>query len=148
MKWIRISLNAWIIIGLGTMLILGVPIFLYWAWASYYSWDRDHWNQDKIASAYVSYYAHTKTFPTSLDDLVNSGYLPKKADWYKEPPGFLSRAVDYRTGSYVVNPPRSGEVKEYNMIGRKVQRNGKDEIDYDGVANSEICGGILLLQGK
>jgi hypothetical protein len=39
-------------------------------------------------------------------------------------------------------------VKEYNMLGRKVERNGKDEIDYDGVSNSEICGGILHLQGK
>ncbi len=148
LKWFREHRTFWTVLAGVTAETLAIATFLYWAWTSYYSWDRDHWNQDKIMTAYVSYYAHNKSFPKGLSDLVSAGYLPEKAPWHREPPGFFARSVDYRSGSYVVGRPRLGDVKACNMLGRKIQRNGRNEIDYDGVSNCGIRDQILLLQGK
>ncbi|MEI6193217.1 MAG: hypothetical protein WCS42_02685 [Verrucomicrobiota bacterium] len=113
-----------------------------------YWWDRDQWNQEKIAKAYISFYTDKTNFPSSLDDLVRAGYLPEKADWYKEPPGFFAHPVASKDSSYIVLPPISDNVENLKMIGRWAQRDGKDEIDFSSPQNAVIRDTIKQLQGK
>jgi hypothetical protein len=113
-----------------------------------YWWDRDQWNQEKIAKAYISFYTDKTNFPSSLADLVKAGYLPEKAGWYKEPPGFFVRPVASRDGSYIVLPPESSNVDNLKMIGRRTQRDGKDEIDFSSPQNAVVRDAIKQLQGK
>ena len=113
-----------------------------------YWWDRDQWNQEKIAKAYISFYTDKTNFPSSLADLVKAGYLPEKAEWYKEPPGFFAHPVASRESSYIVLPPESGDVENLKMIGRRTQQNGKDEIDFSSPQNAVVRDTIKQLQGK
>jgi hypothetical protein len=106
--------------------------------ATHYWWDRDQWNQDRIANAYISFYEDKTNFPGSLADLVKAGYLPEKAEWYKEPPGIFPRAVDFSESCYVVMAPESGDVENLKMIGRRFQHGGKDEIDFGPTINAKI----------
>lgn len=119
-------------------LVLVTGICLLWAWTNSYWWDRDHWNQDKIVQAYISYYTHAGKFPKGMEDLIDAGYLPEKADWYKEPPGLFPRPIDFRNGSYVVKPPNVDDVNNCDMIGRKVRKGGRDETEFDVVSNAEL----------
>ena len=72
-----------------------------------------------------------------MADLVNAGYLPEKADWYKEPPGLFPRAVDFSESCYVVMAPESGDIDKLKMIGRRVQP-GKEELDFSPPINAEL----------
>lgn len=109
-----------------------------WMYSNSYSWDRDKWNQEKIAKAYISYYADKTNFPSSLATLVKAGYLPEKAEWYKEPPGFFAHPVDFKESSYVVQPPESGNVENMKMIGSRMEQNGKVYTNFTTSANATV----------
>jgi hypothetical protein len=126
-------------------LLFGGFCWMYW---DSYSWDRDQWNQERIAKAYVSFYADKTNYPNNLADLVKAGYLPEKAEWYKEPPGLLAHPADFKDSSYVVLPPESGNVENMKMIGSKAQQNGKDIIDFTSPQNSVVRDAIEQLQRK
>jgi hypothetical protein len=106
--------------------------------ATHYWWDRDYWNQEKIANAYILFYKDKTNYPRSLADLVKAGYLPEKADWYKEPPGIFPRAVNFSESCYVVQAPESFDLENLDMIGRRFQYNGKEEIDFGPTINAKI----------
>jgi hypothetical protein len=116
------------------------------AWSHSYWWDRDQWNQVKIAKAYVAFYASKTNFPNSLADLVLAGYLPEKAEWYKEPPGFFTTPVNYTESSYVVLPPPSGDVDNLDMIGRRTSAHGHDRIDFSSPQNAVVRDKIKRLK--
>lgn len=125
---------AGVLIAVVAMLFVALCT-VYW---NSYSWDRDQWNQEKIAKAYLSYYADKTNFPGSLATLVQAGYLPEKAEWYKEPPGFFNHPVDFKESSYLVQPPESGDVENLKMIGRKTQQSGKVDIDFTSPENAVV----------
>lgn len=122
------------------LLMVGAALFFSFAGylATHYWWDRDHWNQERIAKAYISFYKDKARCPSDLADLVNAGYLPKKAEWYKEPPGFFSRPVDFKDSCYVVLSPESNNIEDLKIIGRSIQRDGKKEIDFSPPINAEL----------
>ena len=137
----RITRNIRIVLwSAGALAAVVVILFvalnrIYW---NSYSWGRDQWNQEKIAKAYVSYYTEKTNFPSNLAALVKAGYLPEKAEWYKEPPGLFSHPVDFNKSSYVVQPPESGNVENLKMIGRRTQQNGKEVIDFTSPQNAVV----------
>jgi hypothetical protein len=106
--------------------------------ATHFWWDRDQWNQQRVANAYISYYEAKTNFPASLADLVHAGYLPEKAKWYKEPPGIFPRPVNFSNSCYVVMAPKSGNVEDLKMVGRRVRHDGKEEIDFNPPINAKI----------
>jgi hypothetical protein len=84
-----------------------------------YIWDRDIANQKHIGDAYVAYCKEQKRFPTSLADLVSKGYLPAKAYFYREPPGFFQIDAGFEESTYQVFAPPKGDVRYDEMIGFK-----------------------------
>jgi hypothetical protein len=79
--------------------------------------------------------------------LVKAGYLPEKAEWYKEPPGIFPRPIDFRESSYIVRPPKSNDVENADMIGYRRQRDGKEEIDFSRPINGDVRDAIKRSQG-
>jgi hypothetical protein len=127
------------------IVILVLSFFgLVYVYATSYWWDRDNWNQERIAKAYISFCKDNNNFPKSLADLVKTGYLPEKADWYKEPPGLFPRAVDFNESCYVVMAPESGDIDKLKMIGRRVQP-GKEELDFSPPINAELRDGLRTI---
>ena len=136
--------------SVGALIVLAALLFvgLCWIYSNSYWWERDQWNEEQIAKAYVSYYGNKTNFPSNLADLVNAGYLPEKADWYREPPGLFAHPVDFKESSYVVLPPKSGNVENLKMIGRKMRQNGEELIDFTSNQNEAIRDAIKQLQAK
>lgn len=134
----------------GSLIVFTILLLLgfCWMYSNSYWWDRDQWNQEKIANAYIAFYTDKTNFPGNLADLVKAGYLPEKAEWYKEPPGLFAHPVDFKESSYVVLPPESGNVENLKMIGRKTQQNGKGEIDFTPTQNADVRDAIMQLQAK
>jgi hypothetical protein len=132
--------------------IIGLPaldiFLLVVAWSTNYWWDRDQWNQERIAQAYIHFYTDRTNFPTSLADLVRAGYLPERAEWYKEPPGIFNQPVHFKESSYIVQAPASGDVQSCDMIGRRMQLDGKEQIDFTSSQNDIVREEILRLQQK
>lgn len=142
-KVIRITLWS---VGASVLLAAIVVLCAIVGCSNSYWWDRDQWNHEKIAKAYISFYAARTNFPSSLGDLVKSGYLPEKAEWYKEPLGFFAHPVSFQESSYVVKPPESGDVRNLKMIGRRMERNGKEETDFNSPENAIVRDSIIQLQ--
>ena len=121
---------------------------LMWGCSNSYWWDRDQWNEEKIAKAYIAFYTGKTNFPGNLADLVNAGYLPEKAEWYKEPPGFFAHPVDFKESSYVVLPPESGNMENWEIIGLRTRRDGIAETNFTSPENYVVCDAIKQLQEK
>ena len=132
------------IVALVVLLVIGFC----WVYSNSYWWDRDQWNQEKLGNAYIAFYTDKTNFPGNLAELVNAGYLPKKAQWYKEPPGLFAHPVDFKESSYVVLPPESGNVENLKMIGRKARQDGKQVIDFTSPQNDGVRDAIKQLQAK
>jgi len=137
----------WVVGSMAVLCLLGffalVTLFSYSYW-----WDRDQWNQEKIVKAYISYYQSTTNFPRSLAELVRTGYLPEKAEWYKEPPGFYIHPFDFKESCYIVQAPESNDVAKLEMIGRRDKRNGKEEIQFEPMQNAIIRDAVKAIQEK
>jgi len=116
--------------------------------ATHYWWDRDQWNLEKIGKAYIHFYAEKTNFPASMADLVDAGYLPESAEWYREPPGMFPHPVNFKESSYIVRPPESGNVENLGMVGRRTKRDGKEEVDFSPPANADVRDAIKHLQQK
>jgi hypothetical protein len=84
-----------------------------------YDWDRDVANQERIGRAYVCYYAERHEFAASLSNLVSAGYLPEKASYYQEPPGFWNLKEDSKSTCYAVFAPLGTDIQQLRFIGRK-----------------------------
>jgi hypothetical protein len=136
--------------SLSSLIAIAVLAFFAFAGclATHYWWDRDQWNLEKIGKAYVHCYADRTNFPASLADLVDAGYLPESAEWYKEPPGLFPRRANFKESSYIVQAPQSGNVENLDMIGRRTKRSGKVEVDFSPPANADVRDAIKRLQQK
>jgi hypothetical protein len=119
-----------------------------WIYQNTYLWGRDQSNQEEIAKAYVAFYRNKTNFPGSLADLVEAGFLPEKADWYKEPPGLFGHPTDFKESCYVVMPPKSNNVENLHMIGRRTWYSGEEQIDFTSFQNDVVRGAIEQLQRK
>jgi|SRR5580658_2983428 hypothetical protein len=115
------------------MLILAGAAGLQYADKDVYIWERDRANQEHIGDAYVAFCKEQKKFPTSLADLVSKGYLPAKAYFYREPPGFFQLDCSFEKSTYQVFAPPSGDVRNLAMIARK-KSDGTWQFDSDGSA--------------
>ena len=73
-----------------------------------------------------------------MADLVNTGYLPEEAYYYKEPPGPFRHVVNFKEGSYVVFTAQTNSVEDLKVIGRRVIKDGKEEIVFDPVINLDV----------
>ena len=76
-RYIRLLLTS-----VAVLIVIAVLAFsgLVYVNATNYWWDRDNWNQERIAKANISFCKDENKCPGSLADLVRAGYLPKKAD--------------------------------------------------------------------
>jgi len=140
-RYIRLLLTS-----VAVLIVIAALAFcgLVYVYSTSYWWDRDNWNQERIAKAYISFCKDKNKFPGGLADLVKADYLPEKADWYKEPPGLFPRAADFSESCYVVMAPESGDIDNLKMIGRRVQR-GKEELDFSPPINAEIRDGLRTI---
>ena len=139
-----IHLVLWIIGSLTALALLVLVVTIVGCSNSYW-WDRDQWNQEKIAKAYIAFCADKTNYPSNLADLVKTGYLPEKASWYKEPPGLFARPVDFTESCYIVQPPESGNPASLKMIGRRAHRDGKEEVHFEPMENATVRDGLIFL---
>jgi hypothetical protein len=130
------------VITIGVVILGGWYCYL----SNVYVWDRDVANQKRIGEAYVRFYLDTKKFPSSLTELVQTGYLPQKAFFYLEPPGGFSRSVDVQNSCYVVGPPPSGDFENLTMIGRRETEGGNSNVIYEPTMNAMVRDEIIKRQ--
>lgn len=138
-----------ILIACFFMLILFALFLLSYLYVTNYDWSRDSWNQEKIAAAYIAYFRDKRQFPDSLEVLVNAGYLPREADFYREPPGWYWHGrpiVSYQQGSYLVFAPKEGKVECLCMIARKAYIDDKEVIKFNFPINADVRDEIDFLQ--
>jgi hypothetical protein len=121
-------------------LIAAGALYGQWFFGGNYDYSRDMFNQHKIADAYVLFYQSKHKCPAGLEDLVVAGFLPKTGSFYREPPGFWNRQVDFSMSSYEVFPPRANDVNTIDFIGRRDQ---KGNWVFDPVVNAYISDKIF-----
>ena len=119
-------------------------IYICFFFGNGYVWDRDINNQELIGKAYVKFYLSSNRYPSSLQELVQAGYLPRKASFYVEPPDTWNSPADAASSCYVVQPPPSGSVEDLHMIARRSVEGNK--LRFEPVANASIRDDIIKQQ--
>lgn len=119
--------------------VAAVAVLAFSVWmTTTYNYSRDIANQERIAKAYIRYFAEQKEFPLSLDSLISKGYLPERGSFYLEPPTLFGGEVSYSQGCYAVFAPENGKVESLRMIGRKTTHDGKEHWDYLPMINAMV----------
>jgi hypothetical protein len=103
-----------------------------------WSYSRSVKNQNIIVDAYLKYHDDKGAFPSSLEDLVHSRYLPEYGDFYLEPNRLISSKVYFLESSYKVFPMMSDNSNCLKIIGERRPMAGQSNYVFLPETNARI----------
>ena len=104
----------------GVVLLFLITLTVYIVYVNNtWSYSRTVIKQYIIVDAYLKYYNDKESFPSSIEDLVLSSYLPEFGDFYLEPNSLVSSKVHFSNSSYKVFSMMPDHSNCLKIIGEK-----------------------------